>query len=92
MKFISKTVSQISIGGVLLKAERQAQGFVLEVEEGFKHVKELATHGFEVLEEEAGALVRRRGAGGGTGEQKPTEQQPSAPSPSGENGSDQQSS
>ncbi len=75
MKFISTNVTSISIGGVLLKTERVAEGFVLDVEDGFKHIGVLLSHGFKVFEESVG--ISRRGVA--TGANTGTEQTSGAP-------------
>ncbi len=49
-KFVSDSVSSISVGGILLKLEGTAKGFVLEVEDDFRFVGHLVSHGLKRLE------------------------------------------
>ncbi|MGH9608071.1 MAG: hypothetical protein ACRD34_00220 [Bryobacteraceae bacterium] len=63
MKFLSLDVSSVSVHGVVLRTTKVAEGFMLEVEDGFKHAEELLAHGFQRIEGDvASAVVKVRRA------------------------------
>lgn len=59
MKFFSSNVSSVSVHGVILRTQKTAEGFILEVEDGFKHAEELLVHGFQRVEGDMETVVAK---------------------------------
>lgn len=79
IKLISSNVTSVSVEGVVLKTEKVAEGFLLKVEDDFKHLGVLFNHGFKVFEEKAAAVIRRSAAPGKpTGGTSDSQQPPAA--------------